>query len=72
MAVIKSMQELVWQVVILCRNVRAHLEISTMKSEGGTALSTIFGMVYVNEAKYRREMIYTKRLNCRKCNGESN
>ena len=43
-AVIKSMQELVWQVVLLSRNVKAHLEISTMKSEGGTGLSTVFGV----------------------------
>ena len=38
---------LVWQVVIPLRNVRAHLEISTMKSDGGSGLSTVFGMVYL-------------------------
>ena len=63
---------LVWQVVIPLRNVRAHLEISTMKSDGGSGLSTVFGMVYVNEAKYIRDMIYVKRLSCCKWNGESN
>ena len=66
------MEELVRQIVILLRNVRAHLEISTMKSDGRTGLSTVFGMVCVNEAKYIRDMIYVKRLSCCKWNGESN